>query len=58
MGRYGRPRTGGSRLWLASDAASFVTGSEITVDGGFVHDDMKTVIITGDKGIGADIARA
>lgn len=36
MGRYGRPEElVGAVLWLASDAASFVTGSEITVDGGF-----------------------
>jgi NAD(P)-dependent dehydrogenase (short-subunit alcohol dehydrogenase family) len=36
MARYGKPEELlGAVLWLASDAASFVTGSEITVDGGF-----------------------
>lgn len=36
MGRYGRPEDlVGAVLWLASDAASFVTGAEIAVDGGF-----------------------
>jgi NAD(P)-dependent dehydrogenase (short-subunit alcohol dehydrogenase family) len=36
MGRYGKPEElVGAVLWLASDAASFVTGAEITVDGGF-----------------------
>jgi NAD(P)-dependent dehydrogenase (short-subunit alcohol dehydrogenase family) len=36
MGRFGRPdELVGAILWLASDAASFVTGSIITVDGGF-----------------------
>ena len=36
MGRYGKPdELVGAVLWLASDAASFVTGAEITVDGGF-----------------------
>lgn len=36
MGRYGKPKElTGAILWLASDAASFVTGAEITVDGGF-----------------------
>ncbi|MFH0887308.1 MAG: SDR family oxidoreductase, partial [bacterium] len=36
MGRYGEPKElVGAVLWLASDAASFVTGAEITVDGGF-----------------------
>ena len=36
MRRYGRPdELLGAVLWLASDAASFVTGAEITVDGGF-----------------------
>lgn len=36
MRRYGRPEElVGAILWLASDAASFVTGAEITVDGGF-----------------------
>ncbi len=35
-GRYGRPdELLGAVLWLCSDAASFVTGSEVTVDGGF-----------------------
>ena len=36
MGRYGYPEElVGAVLWLASDAASFVTGAEIAVDGGF-----------------------
>ncbi|RQV96578.1 SDR family oxidoreductase [bacterium] len=36
MGRYGNPaELIGAVLWLSSDAASFVTGAEIAVDGGF-----------------------
>jgi NAD(P)-dependent dehydrogenase (short-subunit alcohol dehydrogenase family) len=36
MGRYGEPHElVGAVLWLFSDAASFVTGAEIAVDGGF-----------------------
>lgn len=36
MGRYGRPEELlGAVLWLASDAASFVTGAIVAVDGGF-----------------------
>ena len=36
MGRFGRPEELiGAVLWLASEAASFVTGSVVTVDGGF-----------------------
>lgn len=36
MKRYGEPRElVGVVLWLLSDAASFVTGAEIAVDGGF-----------------------
>lgn len=36
MGRYGTPEElVGAVVWLASDAASFVTGAEIAVDGGF-----------------------
>ncbi|MFH1379213.1 MAG: SDR family oxidoreductase [bacterium] len=36
MNRYGKPKELiGAVLWLASDAASFVTGAEIAVDGGF-----------------------
>ena len=36
MGRYGKPiELVGAVLWLSSDAASFVTGAEIAVDGGF-----------------------
>ncbi len=36
MKRYGSPgELCGAVLWLLSDAASFVTGAEITVDGGF-----------------------
>jgi NAD(P)-dependent dehydrogenase (short-subunit alcohol dehydrogenase family) len=36
MGRYGQPEElVGAVLWLFSDAASFVTGAEIEVDGGF-----------------------
>ena len=36
MQRYGAPsELVGATLWLASDASSFVTGSDVTVDGGF-----------------------
>jgi len=36
MNRYGDPdELIGATLWLASDAASFVTGSEVAIDGGF-----------------------
>ena len=36
IARYGKPKELlGAVLWLASDAASFVTGAEIAVDGGF-----------------------
>lgn len=36
MGRFGEPgELVGAVLWLASDAATFVTGAEIAVDGGF-----------------------
>jgi NAD(P)-dependent dehydrogenase (short-subunit alcohol dehydrogenase family) len=36
MGRYGHPsELVGAVIWLFSDAASFVTGAEIEVDGGF-----------------------
>ncbi len=36
MGRFGRPEELiGAVLWLASDDAGFVTGSVVTVDGGF-----------------------
>ena len=36
MNRFGNPdELTGAILWLSSDAASFVTGAEITVDGGF-----------------------
>ena len=36
MKRYGKPQElVGGVLWLCSDASSFVTGAEITIDGGF-----------------------
>jgi len=36
MNRFGKPEElVGAVLWLSSDAASFVTGAEIAVDGGF-----------------------
>ena len=36
MGRFGKPsELIGAVIWLCSDAASFVTGSEVAVDGGF-----------------------
>ena len=36
MGRFGEPmELIGAALWLASDSAKFVTGSEVAVDGGF-----------------------
>jgi NAD(P)-dependent dehydrogenase (short-subunit alcohol dehydrogenase family) len=37
MGRYGRPEEiADVVLWLSSDAASYVTGQSISVDGGFI----------------------
>ena len=37
MGRYGRPEEiADAVLWLCSDAASYVTGQSISVDGGFI----------------------
>jgi NAD(P)-dependent dehydrogenase (short-subunit alcohol dehydrogenase family) len=36
IGRFGNPsELVGAALWLGSDASKFVTGSEVTVDGGF-----------------------
>ena len=36
MNRYGTPdELLGAVFWLASDSSSFVTGTEITIDGGF-----------------------
>lgn len=36
MGRFGDPSDlGGAAVWLASDASAFVTGTVVTVDGGF-----------------------
>ena len=36
MGRYGKPEElVGAIIWLVSDAASFVNGAVIPIDGGF-----------------------
>ncbi|KAK9320493.1 hypothetical protein V1517DRAFT_329286, partial [Lipomyces orientalis] len=36
MGRLGQPQElAGCTLWLASDASSFCTGSDILIDGGY-----------------------
>ena len=36
MKRFGEPHELiGAAIWLASDSSNFVTGAEITVDGGF-----------------------
>ncbi len=37
MGRYGRPsEVVGAAVFLASDAASFITGQTIAIDGGYL----------------------
>ena len=36
MNRFGKPNElVGAVIWLSSDASKFVTGSEISIDGGF-----------------------
>ena len=36
MRRFGHPKELiGSVIWLSSDSSSFVTGSEVAIDGGF-----------------------
>jgi NAD(P)-dependent dehydrogenase (short-subunit alcohol dehydrogenase family) len=35
IGRLGKPEIAAGVLWLLSDAASFVTGHSLTIDGGW-----------------------
>ena len=63
MKRFGKPiELCGAIVWLASDSSSFVTGSEIVIDGGFMYDNLNiknSIIITGgNKGIGLEITKS
>ena len=52
MERFGYPNELDYQLFLSSDSSSFVTGSEVTVDGGFscmiIHE--KEIVISGGSG--------
>jgi NAD(P)-dependent dehydrogenase (short-subunit alcohol dehydrogenase family) len=38
FGRFGEPdELAGALIWLLSDASSFVTGSSVMIDGGFIN---------------------
>jgi NAD(P)-dependent dehydrogenase (short-subunit alcohol dehydrogenase family) len=43
MGRFGRPEeVGGAAVFLASDAVSFITGTTLIVDGGYLASGVNT----------------
>ena len=51
MGRVGTPEeVAEAVVWLCSDAASFVTGHTMTIDGGYVAQSAALTPFTGESG--------